>query len=772
MLGLLSLLLNSPSFAEGNIQFDASKVKTKNWSTGESLGAVGRVEINGPIEVPLFLSDSTKNPSSSPLSAAPFVSVTSYPEILEGEDGNNEESTEKFFFALSTNDSMIVVNDDFISKNNLEVKTINKRLIPVPDDYKIGGEIKIVTIPRIDIGGLHLFDVTAYVSSSESKLSDHDLMIGLDVLDLAYSILPSKGVVRFGPLSEGEKFIEDVGGATLDYNSGSWEQSSFTQSSSRKELKSIRHKGALLTELSIGNTTYPVALSSTDASSALFVPSQSLPPKSPSKFKGDLSIHWLSVQADALELPASWFTAINNPMKTYEKQVIGVIGSDQLHLLDIAVSPSNNKLALNAGTEINYKSIEKEQLDRLRKEIAQRESEEDEISAEEWTSLAEKEFNEHHFDDALLTIQKALALEKEDCTIWESKGTFELYLNDLSAAQASLEQASLLYHGWWDRSLDERLELTKTQNEALEAAESDEEKEELKASGWVEAQSETCKESDRIIMKLELLNNLDKKSSTETLKQSYLQNIDLDWLFPSFTGNAALLTGDLALAQEAYRQAILLEPYPSAANRLGLALYYTDIGEWRFAKPLFLEAMQLDPESSLTLIYYLENARGETNPKALLKWAQRWRAANPNSSAAHYGLVYESKKQDDQRSYEAAVKLADVHFAEHTKGPSYYTHLSTYISYLILVERFEEAKLLLDSIEGFKTSTLSLARAEYAAAMGDSEAADKHLLISTLLVKTNPALTMMLKEEAQASATEDAPANEAPSNETEAETQE
>ena len=43
-------------------------------------------------------------------------------------------------------------------------------LLPLKEDYKNGGEIKYVEIPKLHIGDMTLHNVTAYVTSSESSL--------------------------------------------------------------------------------------------------------------------------------------------------------------------------------------------------------------------------------------------------------------------------------------------------------------------------------------------------------------------------------------------------------------------------------------------------------------------------------------------------------------------------------------------------------------------------------------------------------------------------
>ena len=73
-------------------------------------------------------------------------------------------------------------------------------LIPVPDDFKVGGEIKYVVIPSINIGGLVLNDVTALISGSEKDLNNGEnskgMTLGLGVC-LHLTIFTRKGLIKF-----------------------------------------------------------------------------------------------------------------------------------------------------------------------------------------------------------------------------------------------------------------------------------------------------------------------------------------------------------------------------------------------------------------------------------------------------------------------------------------------------------------------------------------------------------------------------------------------
>ena len=121
----------------------------QEWKHSDKMGTIGSVDLaDETVDLPLY------NVDVSPL--------------LYTYGGASAEKQEQII-ALMPETSLIVVTEDFAKDNELEIQTTNKRLIPVPDDFKTGGEIKYVEIPELHVGKLVIKDVIAFVSGSEKK---------------------------------------------------------------------------------------------------------------------------------------------------------------------------------------------------------------------------------------------------------------------------------------------------------------------------------------------------------------------------------------------------------------------------------------------------------------------------------------------------------------------------------------------------------------------------------------------------------------------------
>jgi len=173
------------------------------WSLADKTGSVSSVEMEGSVEVPLY----TDKDGVPTLQTFMTTDATE-----EGERGD--------LVTLRPDTSIIVVTEEFAGSNDLEIKTTNKRLIPVPDDFKVGGEIKYVQIPSINVGGLILNDVTALVSGSEKDANGgkfDGMTIGLGALPTSYAVLHSKGVIKFS--DDGAGLMSESGAKGVPYQS-------------------------------------------------------------------------------------------------------------------------------------------------------------------------------------------------------------------------------------------------------------------------------------------------------------------------------------------------------------------------------------------------------------------------------------------------------------------------------------------------------------------------------------------------------------------------
>ena len=73
----------------------------------------------------------------------------------------------------------------------------------------------------------------------------------------------------------------------------------------------------------------------------------------------------------------------------------------------------------------------------------------------------------------------------------------------------------------------------------------------------------------------------------------HMKNLTLTQDLLSFKEMLHWFKANLDLAESAYRQAFGWKDKPNHKARLGLALYFADQGEWRFADPLFAEDFSL-----------------------------------------------------------------------------------------------------------------------------------------------------------------------------------
>ena len=93
------------------------------WSLSDKTGQVGSIEMNGAVEVKLY---------TNAVGAPTLKTFITTDATEEGDRGD--------LARLIPGSSVIVVTEDFAKRNELDIKVANKRLIPVPDDFKVGAK--------------------------------------------------------------------------------------------------------------------------------------------------------------------------------------------------------------------------------------------------------------------------------------------------------------------------------------------------------------------------------------------------------------------------------------------------------------------------------------------------------------------------------------------------------------------------------------------------------------------------------------------------------
>jgi tetratricopeptide (TPR) repeat protein len=731
MISFLSLFLINTAFAQPElVSIDGDSIKRKPWRLSDKMGYIDMVELDGLVEVPLYreyqtffdvyIEVSTQDPNEAKDSE---------------EDEEDAEESKPVYFLLDLSSDIIAVDDNFVQENGLEVKTANKKLIPLTAEYNLGGEIKYVEIPKLHIGAMTLHNVTAYVTSSDSSLNINvkGPTLGLGSLNAAYAILQSQGVVQFMPKNDGKELLSNVSKDHIRYNSADWKVITAGKKNKDK-IERIQISNNIIVDIeTLEQQKFSVWLNNTIKGNQLFTISDAAQYGTHgNSYYANVPSTWSSIQFGTTKIPDNWIYVFNEPFATNYLQFEGVLGTDSLSFLDIAVSPIDSLMAIDNIDEYKVSILENRKLKELRKEVKNMDDV-DEGSASSLAALEQAVGSSNAAEKNLL-----IALEKNpnNCDLYLELGEISIELEKFSDAEKHLQKASQMYHDWWDRSLDERLVISKTQAELMEVAESEEEKDEIKAGGWIYEQSDSCRAADALLPVASFFNGKNK----DIFSSNYYKNLDLDDKLARITGNYALLHGNHQLANEAYRQAILLEPSPNPLNRLGLALYLSDIGNWNNAKPLFEEAIFIDHMDFLSVILYVENLRKNEGDEAVLSMLESQIKRIPSHSALLAIHVRELQKQGlDTKD---AIARADAHFAHNFMRGYKDRELACYALYLLTLDRIDEAQSVL-SDESNSQYAYILAQAQLYKLLGEEDQAIKHLEKAKRQGYTHPGFVLL-----------------------------
>lgn len=629
----------------------------KEWKHADKMGSVGSVDLGGAdIDLPLY-----------------EVDTSEYLYTYGGASADKQEQ----IVALIPETSLIVVSEAFVKENEWEVKTTNKRLIPVPDDYRPGGEIKYVEIPALHVGKMVLKDVIALVADSEisgfestGSLNYKKMAIGLAALPISYAVLESEGLVRVTAEENGATLLADFGGTAVSYQEMPWSIGTIGKKSLTGKNQVILPALSLIIPATFGaNKKISTLVNFSSEQSILdrYYPVDS----NIFGYIYDLRLDYLTPNI-GVDLSTAYITRRTLTDLDDPKIPMASLGTNILSQYDIAVDQGSNKIAFKPAKTQQRTSSFPIELQRAKAELeeAQKKNSEESENAEEkeiTTPVSEinavisilKNEQYQQYSDTIEYYEILLAddEEKTDCSLWEDYGSIQQKLGNIDKAKEAYVEAARLYHSWWDIELGTRMDITKAQGKKKEE-EVDAAKERSKGkdvnsveNGWYIPQPDTCHIADGLVASIDLL-----QGKHDEVEKNYHENIDLDSGLARAFGNSALVQGNTELAHESYRQAINLEDGKKqrSLHRLGLALIYTDQGKWEQASDLFQEAMLFSRDVLIPQLW-ADNLRSNVGPEKTIETLKNWNTAHPLDGEGKIALLREYQIQASMARQELAA---------------------------------------------------------------------------------------------------------------------
>jgi tetratricopeptide (TPR) repeat protein len=239
-------------------------------------------------------------------------------------------------------------------------------------------------------------------------------------------------------------------------------------------------------------------------------------------------------------------------------------------------------------------------------------------------------------------------------------GSAQLAAGKVNEAVTSLSASSALFHGWWDRPLDERKDLGKELDDAEEGVAV------LDAAGKeVTRAAGSCQSADAsLALAYVALKDYAKAEAV------YRDNLDLDAGLARAWGTGALVAGQNAKATEAFRQALKRDQAPDRRSHLGLALATAASGDVVTAAGLFEKAFATDINDAVVGALWLDTLRGAQGPEASLAAAGAWMRSHPGSLVGAALYAREAKAVGNAAAGEQARRVGDgiVAFRRSTSG--------------------------------------------------------------------------------------------------------
>ncbi len=603
MNAFMILALCLPSAATAGSRLDA-------WT-----GAVGEAQIADVVEVPLVMYR------------------VGYPcvKVKFAADGEKE-----YLFRLDLGSNGIQIAPFVVEELGLTKQTRNKNrwasLGRRGDKikWKAGGKIETATLDTLVVGGLTLSDVQVEVRAIDPDPAITPAgVLGVGALGLPVAVVPSAGVVRFGPADRGDAILGGLqGGTILPFPRV---ESRIVKSYMGKQF----HRGwAGVITARVGEKDVALGISTARPMGTL---SDAIPTgDAPTWRDGDADVVWVDVAAGSVDLPSGWYRHQGLSIVPPEGWQ-GSIGFNVLRAFDIAVDPAGGRIALAPASGLEETPGEPVSLATLARTMADAEKEPPKDEKAEKAARKGKAANLDRksvllaaggqVKDAVTASREATSLDPDPCPYWSHLGTALMMDARFQEAGEAFQQGLDRYAAWMALPKEQRGEILAMDEEEL-------------ATAPVRPQDlDACMDVAAWLAQTRI-----QEGRPAEAVALYQAHTDLDPALPLQAGVALIREGRFDEAQGPLRRALNLGAPARATEvttgtRLALAVVYEHAGDVPTAVELWNResgALAYDPLAAGFYARLLETSKGlQGATDGLLALTRTF----PDSAAARLALA-------------------------------------------------------------------------------------------------------------------------------------
>ncbi len=565
------------------------------------------------------------------------------------------------------------------------------------------GDVELATLESLSIGALTIEGATVGSKSPDNnphsvydELRDevregvgYDIGLGLSGFgeDLAWAILPSKGVVRFAPAAAGADLVSQLGGTPTAIEAAP------ARKVQHKRDKVWQSPDFLLLPVKFGESEVKAKLawgwwsSSVDARVAL--------PETAARVKvGDATSVHIPVTLPGTKAESTWVRPVSDYILEAHFEGVssthyGIVGRDVLAEFDVAMSPATGQIAFKYAeaqtrTDPLPKLLERAQADLAdavkKEEEAAADAKDDEASkadadkpkggASAWKAIAEIREAMGDIKGATEALANVAAINDTSCDAWMDLGDRYRTAGDLAAAETAYTKAKDLYVAWWSddiplakkwADLDARevalhtkphlAALTRAEYTELiaKAGKKGKEPVELGVPEGVEPQAGQC-----VGVFANLAGVYLAQGSFDKLDALAKQAAPYDDVTPLIVGNAALGQGRFEQSHGPYRKAMRLDLNANLYARNGLALALAAQGAYDQAAPLF-DLYFADGLAVSDAAAWVPVAGAGTSPEAAQARARELAHQHVTSKGANYAWALAAHANGDLGARKTAI---------------------------------------------------------------------------------------------------------------------